>query len=122
VGAFHRGHQAVYTEEVLSQAPVPFGICGVSLRSPAARDRLAPQDGLYSVTTRSAAGERRRVIGCLTELLVGPEDPAAVARRIADPAIGVVSLTVTEKGYSAAAAHQRRWFVPSMSRSPSLGI
>jgi fructuronate reductase len=84
---------------VLTQAPGPFGICGVSLRSPAARDRLAPQDGLYSVTTRSAASERRRVIGCLRELLVAPEEPAAVVRRIADPAVNVVSLTVTEKGY-----------------------
>jgi len=84
---------------VLNQAPAPFGICGVSLRSPAARDRLAPQDGLYSVATRSAAGERLRVIGCLRELLVGPEDPAAVVRRIADPAVSLVTLTVTEKGY-----------------------
>jgi fructuronate reductase len=99
LGAFHRAHQAVYTEDALGAAPGPFGICGVSLRSPAVRDRLAPQDGLYSVLTRSAAGERLRVVGCLRELLVGPEDPAAVPRRIADPQIAVVSLTVTEKGY-----------------------
>jgi fructuronate reductase len=99
LGAFHRAHQAVYTEDALGAAPGPFGICGVSLRSPAVRDRLAPQDGLYSVLTRSAAGERLRVVGCLRELLVGPDDPAAVPRRIADPQIAVVSLTVTEKGY-----------------------
>ena len=63
------------------------------------RDRLAPQAGLYTVALRSAAGERLRVIGCLKELLVAPEDPAAVVRRIADPAVAIVSLTVTEKGY-----------------------
>jgi fructuronate reductase len=99
LGAFHRAHEAVYTDEVLNQAPGPFGICGVSLRSGAVRDRLAPQDGLYSVATRSAAGERLRVVGCLKELLVGTEAPRAVVRRIADKAIAVVSLTVTEKGY-----------------------
>jgi fructuronate reductase len=99
LGAFHRAHQAIYTEDALDQAPGAFGTCGVSLRSPAVRDRLAPQDGLYAVATRSAAGERLRVVGCLRELMVGPEDPAAVVRRIADPAISVVSLTVTEKGY-----------------------
>jgi fructuronate reductase len=99
LGAFHRAHQAVYTEDALERQPGPFGICGVSLRSGAVRDRLAPQDGLYTVLTRAAAGERLRVVGCLRQLLVGAEDPAAVVRRIADPKIAIVSLTVTEKGY-----------------------
>jgi fructuronate reductase len=99
LGAFHRAHQAVYTEEALGQAFGPFGICGVSLRSPAVRERLAPQDGLYTVVARGADGEQLRVVGCLKELLVGPEDPAAVVRRIADPAVAIISLTVTENGY-----------------------
>ncbi len=99
LGAFHRAHQAVYTEDVLERRFGPHGICGVSLRSPAVRDRLAPQDGLYTVATRGAEGERLRVVGCLREVLVGPEDPGAVVRRIADPKVGIVSLTVTEKGY-----------------------
>ncbi len=99
LGAFHRAHQAVYTEDVLAQAAGPFGICGVSLRRAAVKDRLAPQDGLYTVVTRAAGGERLRIVGCLKEVLVGPEDPARVLRRIADPKVGLVSLTVTEKGY-----------------------
>jgi fructuronate reductase len=99
LGGFHRAHQAVYTDDALATAFGPFGIAGVSLRSPGVRDRLAPQAGLYTVALRSAAAERLRVIGCLKELLVAPEDPAAVVRRIADPAVAIVSLTVTEKGY-----------------------
>ena len=99
LGAFHRAHQAVYTEDALEAAPGRFGICGVSLRSAAVRDRLAPQDGLYTIVARGAGAERLRVVGCLKEVLVGPEDPAAVVRRIADPKIAIVSLTVTEKGY-----------------------
>jgi fructuronate reductase len=99
LGAFHRAHQAVYTEGALAAGFGRFGICGVSLRSAAVRDRLAPQDGLYTVLTRALEGERLRIVGCLKQLLVGPEDPAAVARRIADPKIALVSLTVTEKGY-----------------------
>ena len=99
LGAFHRAHQAVYTEDALAGAFGPFGICGVSLRHAAARDRLAAQEGLYTVAEKSAAGLRLRMIGCLKEILVGPEDPAAVAERIADPAVAIVSLTVTEKGY-----------------------
>jgi fructuronate reductase len=99
LGAFHRAHQAVYTEDALAEASGPFGICGVSLRSAGVRDRLAPQEGLYTVAEPSAAGARLRVIGCLKQILVGPEDPVAVVERIADPEVRIVSLTVTEKGY-----------------------
>ena len=58
-----------------------------------------PQDGLYTVLEQSAAGDRAQVIGGLREILVAPEDPAAVIDRLAAPATRIVSLTVTEKGY-----------------------
>jgi fructuronate reductase len=99
VGAFHRAHQAVYTDLALEQAWGPWGICGVSLRRPDVRDRLAPQDGLYTVAERDGAGARLSVIGCLKQLLVAPEDPHEVIEQIAAPATAIVSLTVTEKGY-----------------------
>jgi fructuronate reductase len=99
VGAFHRAHQAVYTEIALDQAWGPWGICGVSLRRPEVRDRLAPQEGLYAVTERDGTGGRLQIIGCLRRLLVAPEDPGAVVEAIAAPATAIVSLTVTEKGY-----------------------
>ena len=98
VGAFHRAHQGVYTELALEGAFGPWGICGVSLRRPETRDRLAPQNGLYTVVERDGAA-RLQVIGCVEQLLVAPEDPAAVVERIAAPATAIVSLTVTEKGY-----------------------
>jgi fructuronate reductase len=99
LGAFHRAHQAVCTEIALAQAWGAWGVCGVSLRRPDVRDRLAPQGGLYAVAERDAAGGRLQVIGCLTRLLVAPEDPGAVVEAIAAPATAIVSLTVTEKGY-----------------------
>jgi fructuronate reductase len=99
LGAFHRAHQAVYTDAVLDRAFGPWGIIGVSLRSPDTRDALAPQDGLYSVAIRDADGEALRVVGCLRESLVAPEDPAAVLERLTRPSVRVVTLTVTEKGY-----------------------
>jgi fructuronate reductase len=95
IGAFHRAHQAVYTED----AGDGWGICGVSQRSPDAVDRLAPQDGLYAVLVRAPDTERARVIGAVREVRFAAADPAAVVARIADPAVRVVSLTVTEKGY-----------------------
>ncbi|HEY3461449.1 MAG TPA: mannitol dehydrogenase family protein, partial [Casimicrobiaceae bacterium] len=42
IGAFHRAHQAVYTDAALAAAGGPWGICGVSLRSAGVRDRLVP--------------------------------------------------------------------------------
>ncbi|BBE70838.1 mannitol dehydrogenase family protein [Oharaeibacter diazotrophicus] len=99
IGAFHRAHQAVFTDRVLAAGGGAWGICGVSLRSPDTRDALAPQDGLYTVATRSAEGETLRVVGSVVDLAVAPEAPEAVLRRMSDPRTRVVSLTVTEKGY-----------------------
>ncbi|MBM3569315.1 MAG: hypothetical protein FJX46_11260, partial [Alphaproteobacteria bacterium] len=96
LGAFHRAHQALYAELALAARPGPWGIAAVSMRSAAARDQLAPQDGLYALAERSGAGETLRLIGCIRRCLVGGE--AAIAA-IADPAIRIVTLTVTEKGY-----------------------
>jgi fructuronate reductase len=59
---------------------------------------LEPQDGLYSLTEREAE-PAIRVIGSIREVLTAPRSPDAVLARLADPAVRVVSATVTEKGY-----------------------
>lgn len=99
LGAFHRAHQAVYTDDVLNRNAGPWGICGVSLRSPETRDALAPQDCLYSVTERDSDGERPRIVGALREAQVASEDPGAVLERLTRPSTRIVTITVTEKGY-----------------------
>jgi fructuronate reductase len=91
IGAFHRAHQAVYTED----AGDGWGICGITQRSAAVVERLGPQDGLYSVLERGPDGVSARIVGAVREVLTGD----ATAARIADPAVEVISLTVTEKGY-----------------------
>ncbi|TMR98644.1 mannitol dehydrogenase family protein [Nonomuraea basaltis] len=95
LGAFHRAHQALYTEDAGDPA---FGVCGVTMRSMAAAELLSAQDLLYSVLERDGArGEHAsiRVCGMLTDA-VGPENGIA---RIADPGVRVVTMTVTESGY-----------------------
>ncbi len=99
IGAFHRAHQAFYTEAVLNQFGGDWGIIGSSLRSASVRDQLVPQDCLYTLVERSGEGEKPQVIGAVTDTLVGPENPAALVATIAQPTIKIVSLTVTEKGY-----------------------
>jgi fructuronate reductase len=99
VGAFHRAHQAVYTEAVLAAGDRRWGIAAASLRSAATRDALVPQDGLYTVAVRDGDGERLQVIGALAELVVVPEDLERLIHIMTRPSVKVVSLTVTEKGY-----------------------
>jgi fructuronate reductase len=98
IGAFHRAHQAVYTDDVLARDPT-WGIVGASLRSGDTRDALEPQDGLYALAVRSGEGERLRIIGSVGRVLVAPERPGALIAAVADPRIRIVSLTITEKGY-----------------------
>jgi fructuronate reductase len=99
IGAFHRAHQAVYTDDALALAGGRWGICGVSLRSAGVRDRMAPQDGLYTSISKSPDGLHRRVVGSIREVLFYGEQRDAVMRRLAAAETRIVSLTVTEKGY-----------------------
>jgi len=97
IGAFHRAHQAVYLDDVLA-SDRDWAICGVSLRSPDVRDALQPQDGLYALEMLETS-PRYRVIGAVREVLCAPQSQAEVLARLADPAVRLVTLTVTEKGY-----------------------
>jgi fructuronate reductase len=90
---------AAYTDDVLAIEPGAWGITGVSLQRPDQRDRLAPQDGLYTTLQRDGSFIRAAIIGCVRSVLVAPEDPEAVVAAMADPGCRIVSLTVTEKGY-----------------------
>src|SRR6516165_3324842 len=68
IGAFHRAQTAVYSDDALALERGDWGISGVSLRSPDVRDRLVPQDGLYTSVEKSPTGIRRRVIGSVREV------------------------------------------------------
>ncbi|MBC6437366.1 MAG: mannitol dehydrogenase family protein [Rhodobacteraceae bacterium] len=98
LGNFHRAHQAVYVDDTLAADP-GWGIIGVSLRRPDMPRALAPQDGLYTLVEQAGSIRRGRIIGSVLQAVAGAQDPAAVLRWIADPAIRIITLTVTEKGY-----------------------
>ena len=99
IGAFHRAQTAVYSDDALSIEGGDWGICGVSLRSPDVRDRLAPQDGLYTAVEKSPSGVRRRVIGSVREVRFLGDERHEVHQRLVAPSTRIVSLTITEKGY-----------------------
>jgi fructuronate reductase len=108
IGAFHRAHQAVYTQGAMAATGDDrWGICGVTQRSTAVQDALRPQDGLYSLIQRGADGVSLSVQVAVREILFAQNETADIAARLAAPDTQVVTLTVTEKGYRHNAADGR---------------
>jgi fructuronate reductase len=103
IGAFHRAHQALYTDEALAAGDRDFAITGVSLRSAEVRDQLAPQAGLYTVTESGSSGHATRVVGAVREVLVATQDAQRITAAVAAPDTRVISISITEKGYWRAA-------------------
>jgi mannitol 2-dehydrogenase len=104
VGGFHRAHQAMYLDRLMNQGQaLDWGICGVGVM-PADRkmkEVLDAQDGLYTLVLKHSDGTYEpRVIGSIVAYLFAPDDPDAVIEKMADPAIRIVSLTITEGGYN----------------------
>ena len=102
LGNFHRAHQAVYYDDLLGAGGDPSWAvigAGVMASDQAMRRDLLDQDCLYSVTEMSAAGETVRVLGAMTGFLPVEEGHRAMVAAMTDPAIRIVSLTVTEGGY-----------------------
>jgi len=103
VGGFHRAHQAMYLDRLMEAGEaLEWGICGVGVLPGDARmaEIMAAQDCLYTLVLKHPDGTYEpRVVGSITEYLFAPADPEAVLEKMADPAVRVVSLTVTEGGY-----------------------
>lgn len=99
VGAFHRCHQAEFTDDMLEQRFGDWGVVGINLKPPLLGETLGVQDGLYSRTLRRGSESETRVIGCIRRVIDGGNDMASAIDAIASPEISVVTITITEKGY-----------------------
>ncbi|MDR0379645.1 MAG: mannitol dehydrogenase family protein [Candidatus Accumulibacter sp.] len=103
-GGFHRAHQAMYVDELMSQGlAMDWGICGVGVM-PAdqrMRDALKSQDSLYTLVIKHPDGSHdARVIGSIVDFIYAPDDPGRVIEMMAAPSTRIVSLTITEGGYN----------------------
>ncbi|WP_439271839.1 mannitol dehydrogenase family protein [Pseudochrobactrum sp. HB0163] len=101
-GNFHRAHMAVYLDDLFNLGEnLEWAIIGAGVRANDAqmRDLLMSQDFLSSVIELDPEGVQARVIGAMTDFLpVEPGNPSLI-KAMAEPAIRIVSLTVTEGGY-----------------------
>jgi fructuronate reductase len=95
-GAFHRAHQADYVHRLLRHDP-RWGIAAVSLRSPGTIEALKRQRGRYTLAILDSETSLRTIEA--HNLFFGPGEGEAVRALLGDPAVRIVSSTVTEKGY-----------------------
>lgn len=100
IGAFHRAHQAVFTEDAAAASgDMRWGILGVTGRSDAVVRQLRPQDCLYGVLERAADVTALRLVGSVREVAWPGTGSDRVAEVIATPGTHIATLTITEKGY-----------------------
>ncbi|MBB4231368.1 mannitol dehydrogenase family protein [Rhizobium mongolense] len=101
VGNFHRAHQAIYLDDLFNQGKDhDWAIIGAGMlpSDAAMREKLAAQDFLTTVVEQDNNKTAARVTGPMVDILpVG--DSGAIVAKLSDPAIRIVSLTITEGGY-----------------------
>ncbi|ACQ78864.1 Mannitol dehydrogenase domain protein [Beutenbergia cavernae DSM 12333] len=101
IGAFHRAHQAVYTERAAALAGErEWGILGVTGRRPDVARVLDASGGVYGVLVRDGADVSVDVVGAVVEAASPDQDAERVVAAIAAETTAVVSLTITEHGYA----------------------
>jgi mannitol 2-dehydrogenase len=109
VGNFHRAHQAVYLDALFNLGEGhDWALVGAGVREAdeAMRQKLSAQDWLTTVVEQEADASTAHVTGAMIDY-IQPGNSAAVIARLADPAIRIVSLTITEGGYYIDPASQK---------------
>jgi mannitol 2-dehydrogenase len=101
VGGFHRAHLALYAHELAAEGG-DWGICGLGRLEDDRRmaNVLVSQDHLYTLIERDSQGSRPEIVGSIVDYALAVADEDAFARRIADPEVAILSMTITEAGYS----------------------
>ena len=99
LGAFHRAHQARYTQRAIIEHDGAWRIIGVSLRSPTVASQLNPQNGLYTLIEQDETGYQASIVNVIDRVLVAPENPGLIVAHMSHETIKVITLTITEKGY-----------------------
>ena len=101
LGNFHRAHLGVYMDRLFNLGhDKDWAIVGAGVMPSDAkmREALLPQDYLSTIIEQEKDKSSARVTGPMVDF-VPPGDVLALIARLADPAIRIVSLTVTEGGY-----------------------
>jgi fructuronate reductase len=96
LGNFFRAHQAWYTDRAPDAGD--WGIAAFTGRRGELAETLTAQEGLYTLITRAAEGDRFEVLSSLSRAHAAAEHEAWLGY-FASPAVAAVTVTVTEAGY-----------------------
>ena len=102
LGNFHRAHQAWYLHRLMDEGLArDWAIIGAGVRPNDAeqRARLLKQDCLTTLIELDPSGRSAEICGSMIDFLPVEEGNTSLIAQMADPAIRIVSLTVTEGGY-----------------------
>ena len=102
LGNFHRAHQAWYLHRLMQDGKAhDWAIVGAGVRQydAAMREKLLAQDCLTTLIELDPTETRAEVVGSMIDYLPIEDGNAALIAKMADPAIRIVALTVTESGY-----------------------
>ena len=97
---FHRAHQAVYTAQALDLEEGPWGIVGVARQSRDVLDAMTDQDLGYAVLSLEGDTAKIQILQAHQELILAAADPKSVVARLAAPATQIITVTITEAGYT----------------------
>ena len=104
MGNFHRAHQAYYLHQLLKtdyDANREWGLCGVEVRpNPRFKEFFEKQDTMYSLIMRSAKASEDVIVGSIVKYVYAVDNTNLAVEQIAAETTRILSLTVTENGYS----------------------
>lgn len=101
LGAFHRAHQAAYTQDAIAAEGGDWGIEAVAMRNPVLAEVLTKQGGRFTLIERHSEGPKLLDMTVIRKAWVLQGNAVLLSDRMADPTIHIVTITVTEKGYGA---------------------
>ena len=102
LGNFHRAHQGWYLHRLFDEGLCnDWAIIGAGVRPNDAlqRDKLLAQDCLTTLIELDPSGTSAEVTGSMIDYVPIEEGNGPLIEQMADPAIRIVALTVTEGGY-----------------------
>jgi mannitol 2-dehydrogenase len=110
LGNFHRAHQAWYLHRLMDAGEAfDWAILGAGVRAgdAAQRDRLLAQDFLTTLIELDPSGKSAEVTGSMIGFIPVTAENGPLIAHMAEPAIRIVALTVTEGGYYISSANGR---------------
>ncbi len=98
LGAFHRAHQADFTQDAMDAVGGDWGIEAVSMRDAKLANAVNHHND-FSLLVKRPEGDAYKRVTAIKKAYSLADNPTIIAQRIAAANIHIITITVTEKGY-----------------------